>query len=1162
MIGGGRTESLWDQLLVVAKSHPDLPAIDDLNRAPLSFSGLVNAQGHIVNACAQAGIRLGTPVCIWIENRADAAVVITALASRGAVFPLADTMNAALVQRALDQIPDLVLLHDGSAPKWATDTMTANGCAIVELHRAGAWDWVVSSLVEGAADKPKRTLDLADVAVLLSTSGSTGLPKIVPVTSEAIAVTIGRAAKGLDLLPGEKTLNVMALNHVHGLISGVLLPWIAGCCTVMPGPYRAREFLTWLTEARPHWMSCSPAIYADILRRAEAAGLALDRCGLRFVRCGSAALNSTLRDRIKQAFQVPLLEAYGMSEALQIAGVPFADPREGTVGTAIADEIGIFDRSDRLATGQIGEICLRGRTVMSGYLGDNRTAQDGWFRTGDIGYLDDDGFLRVCGRAGDQIIVGGENVAPQEVEEEIAKLTGVAEVAVFAAEHSTFGEQIAAAVVLDADASVSTRDVRSALSTRLPRHKVPSQIVFVDALPVGRTGKVVRSDLAQHFRKQLDALQIKSLKPDRAPESALETWLLYEFSQALRGANVGVAGDFFEFGGTSLDAVELMLSLEQRLDETIHVALLFSAPTVAELAKRMLQDYPNALVKAGLLDAALTTSAQHADDGSSFDLFRGSLPELPSLNETPSEMEPVFILSAPRCGSTLLRVMLAGHPDLFAPPELRLMNFTCLSDWHQKLDGQFRFFRDGLVQAVMSATGVSEDMARDTLEDFAAQGWTSSRVLSWLQDQLAGRTLVDKTPIYALSPSVLSRILHCFPKARFIVLHRNPVDMVKSYEQARMHQIWMYPFTGPPAELAEMIWRQTYETIDAFKDRVDHRRIMHVSFETLVTEPEILMPKMCRFLRVPFDAIVLDPHSDQGLHMTEGLGSAAKMIGDPRFAKHRKIDASRAVSGSEMPAEALTTPTRELASRFGYGTQGEGLPEASIIHRIRLMTSDWGGNAQRLGDVAFGRNLSGRKPPLFWVCQRDFEGKRLGRFLGKDRPFVYFRSGEYIVNRYDMAMDELAKHYARAIVDIQASGPITIGGNCQGAELARATAKQLRTLGRDIALLVALDADFDDPFPVPTAFIFGETSHVNPLIAGDERRAEWNAMYPSYSVDFLPCGHGEYFGAKTKMVDRLSAILIARTSPLAKYNWYPDLLFGLHVVRGRFRAALAKLTRG
>jgi hypothetical protein len=181
--------------------------------------------------------------------------------------------------------------------------------------------------------------------------------------------------------------------------------------------------------------------------------------------------------------------------------------------------------------------------------------------------------------------------------------------------------------------------------------------------------------------------------------------------------------------------------------------------------------------------------------------------------------------------------------------------------------------------------------------------------------------------------------------------------------------------------------------------------------------------------------------------------------------------------------------------------------------------------------------------------------------LGKDRPFVYFRSGDYIVNRYDKEMDALAADYARTIVDIQPSGPITIGGNCQGAELARATAKQLRALGREIALLVALDADFDDPLPVPTAFIFGETSHINPLIEGDERRAVWTAMYPSYSVDFLPCGHGEYFGAKTKMVDRLSAILIARTSPLAKYNWVPDVLFGIHAVRSWVREALEKLRR-
>jgi acyl-CoA synthetase (AMP-forming)/AMP-acid ligase II/acyl carrier protein len=1065
-----------------------------------------------------------------------------------------------LIERALDQVPDLVLLHDRSAPDWVTDTMAARGCAIAEIHRIAVWEWAVAKTHDGDDHAAKRKADLTDVAILLSTSGSTGLPKIVPVTHEAIAATIQRAAQGLDLVPGEKTLNVMALNHVHGLISGVLLPWIAGCCTVMPGPYRAADFLRWMQDARPSWMSCSPAIYADVLRRAEAESVALDSYGVRFVRCGSAALNSTLRDRIKRAFGVPLLEAYGMSEALQIAGVPYADPREGTVGTAVVDEIGIFDGATRRDTGQMGEICLRGRTVMSGYLGAPRRAQDDWFRTGDIGYLDGDGFLRVCGRSGDQIIVGGENVAPQEVEEEISKLPGVAEVAVFAAEHSSFGERIVTAVVLEAGATLNARELRDALLDRLPRHKVPSQTIFADALPVGGTGKVARSKLAAHFKDQLELAEAANdLRP---PTGALETWLLHEFSQVLRGVEIGIDSDFFEMGGTSHDAVELTLSLEERLDETIHVALLFAAPTVAELAARMRRDYPTALERAELAEPMSPDDTQRATGGDAFEAFRASLPVLPPVQDPPSDQEPVFILSAPRCGSTLLRVMLAGHPDLFAPPELRLMNFADLSDWSQALDGQFRFFRDGLVQAVMAATDMPEDTARKTLDGFAQDGWSSARVLTWLQDQVPGRTLVDKTPIYALTPSVLSRIHASFPKARFIVLLRNPVDMVRSYEQARMHQVWMYPQPGGSADLAQMIWRQTYQTIDAFRDRVEHKRIMHVSFETLVREPEILMPKICRFLRVPYDTAVLTPHEDPTLRMTKGLGPAARMIGDPRFAKHRKIDASRAGSGSVSPLGAMSDATRALAAKFGYGTQGQDAPEASIVHRMRLMTADWGKGAQRLGDFAFGRNLSDETLPLFWVCQRDFEGRRLGRVLGKRQPLIYLRSGDYIVNRYDRAMDDLAKHYARTIADIQPSGPIAIGGNCQGAELARATAKQLRALGREIALLIALDADFDDPLPVPTAFVFGQTSHANPLRTGDARRAVWDGMYPSHSVDVLPCGHGKYFGVKTKMVDRLADIIVARCSTLEGRKARIGKRVSLRAVLGKTRRVFAKFARG
>lgn len=1121
---------LADRITRNAEAYPDLPAIDDLRRPRLSFSALADAHECLRKAFRDNGIFHGTPVCTWFENRADSAVIITALATRGAVFPMADTITAATFERAVANIHGMALVHDGTAPDWLAKVIAATGNPVVEIRSGKDWTWWFSSVAPESRFAPAPDPDPSLIALYLNTSGSSGAPKFVPVTAEAIALTTDRAARGLQLSPGEKTLNVMALNHVHGLVSGVFLPWSAGCCTVMPGPYRAKDFLTWLEEVAPQWISCSPAIYADILRRAETSNVSLkDIPGLRFVRCGSAALDSTLRGRIRQAFNVPLLEAYGMSEALQIAGVPFDDPKEGSVGKVIADEIGIFDGETQLKAGQTGEIRLRGRTIMPGYLGDTKRLDAEWFQTGDLGHLDEDGFLFVSGRLGERMIIGGETVAPQEIEHEILQLGGISEAVVFPFLHPVLGESVMAAVVPMPGTPLHDGAMRKALSERLPHFKVPARFFIVNELPLNATGKIVRADATRHFCDQFEDQQAGGLRLDEPPQDPLEAWLQSAFARVLNDPLFGVESDFFEMGASSHDVVELLLTLEEFLGETVHVPLLFSAPTVRSLASRIRLDYPNASARFGVANQGNSSDAPPGGEALSFESFCRSLPQFVPPPAHESNSAPAFILSAPRCGSTLLRVMLAGHPKLFAPPEMRMMNFASLAEWRGALDGKYRFFRDGLVQAVMSAKNIPETEARKELDAMADQGWTSVQVMEWLEGALNGRVIVDKTPIYALRGDVLSYLKRSFPKARYIVLRRNPVDMVKSFEKARMHQSWMYPNETQPAALAEMIWRKTYETIEAFAEKVDTRYIMTTSFEDLVSDPAGVLPKICRFLRVPFDPVVLDPHADDVHRMTKGLSATARMIGDPRFKTHGAIDATRAVSGFGIPQGHLSNATRILASKIGYSEHHAEGPDDQVLSRLRNMTAQWGKSAKRIGDFGFGLESSVVKSPIFWVCQQQNEGESLGKALGQTQPLVYFRSGHQVANRYDISIAVIARVYAKNIVEHQPSGPIILGGNCQGADVARETARELLKLGREIAQFIALDADFDDDLPVRTAFFFGAKSHLNPLRNGNDRHTTWRSLYPSYTVDFLPCRHGEYFG--DRIVGKLARLLKTRLNP-------------------------------
>ncbi|MCG6903430.1 MAG: AMP-binding protein [Rhodobacter sp.] len=1113
---------IGSRLEELALRHGDLPALDDLFRAPLDYSALTRRIRDIRSMVAAAGIAAGARVALWMANRADAAIWLTALGESCECLPLVPTMPSGSVLQAFRALSPVALITDGSDGDTCRAAIAETGTPrLVVTAKPKSWDWTLAGrLGPPAPDHPAASANA--VAYYLMTSGSTGVPKIVPVCHQAIALTTGRAADGLALRPGEAALNIMQLNHVHGLMSGVFLPWMGAGCTVMPGEYSAERFLDWYDRARPAWFSTSPAIFRDILRRAAASGQELGHEGLRFVRCGSAALDPALRADIERAFAVPVLNAYGMSEALQIAGVPAGRGPRNSVGLPLADEVGIFDGDTRLAqAGAQGEIRIRGRTVMPHYAGDPGRGQgfrDGWFETGDIGHLDVDGFLFVAGRLGDRINLGGEMLDPALIEAALQALDGIEECVCFGVPHDLLGEALSAAVVLAPSAVLDAEAVRRAARNVLPASQVPGQVHLVDAIPRDRNGKINRKEIANSFARPDvgDLARQGAGDTGPAPDGAIETWLFDSFRRILRNDALDVNSDFFDQGGTSLDMMELLLEIEEKLGETIHLPALFNAPSVRRLAAFLARQYPAEV-------ARITQRAPHVAPGGqagpSQDLwasFRASLPGFKGPPLAQSSASPVFILSAPRCGSTLLRVMLAGHGQVFAPPEMRLLGFHSVDQWAARHDGAFRLFRDGLVQAVMSATDCDEAGARDWLAHAETDRRPVEHVYDHLQRNLGSRLIVDKTPHYALSAAVLKSIRNRFAAPRFLVLHRNPYEMKRSFIKARMDQLWMYGGGIDPGALAEMIWTESYSNIKAFTETLDPRRVTHLHFEDLVTDPGDTMARVCRFLRLPFDPAMLDPYADPDRRMTAGLAMGSKMIGDPQFLRHRAIDPARAGSGFTFPdRNGLAAETQALAGRNGYAREGDARPEPRALAYQRNMVRTWGGQSEALDDFVFAFNRQAPGTPILWVSQQEHEAAELSAALGPLQPLYYMRSGHLLVGRHDRGIDELAENYVRSIETRYPDGPIILGGNCQGADVARAMCRIFLARKREVALLVVVDADFTAPLDVAVAHIFGSESHRNPFLNGRDPRPAWNTQYPEHSVDFLPCKHGYYFRGET-----------------------------------------------
>jgi acyl-CoA synthetase (AMP-forming)/AMP-acid ligase II len=309
----------------------------------------------------------------------------------------------------------------------------------------------------------------------------------------------------LELGADDRCLNIMPLFHIHGLIAAVLSSLAAGggiFCT--PG-FNALRFFGWMGEARPTWVTAVPTMHQAILARATRNRETIATVPLRFIRSSSAALPVPVFRALEETFGCPVIESYGMTEAThQMASnrLPPGLRKPGTVGAAAGPEIAIMDGAGSLLNqGETGEVVIRGPNVTPGYQNNPRANAEaftgGWFRTGDQGHLDADGYLTITGRLKEIINRGGEKIAPREVDDVLMEHPAVAQAVTFAMAHDKLGEEVAAVIVLKEGASAGERDIRDFAAKSLADFKVPRRVLFVDEIPKGATGKLQRIGLAE-----------------------------------------------------------------------------------------------------------------------------------------------------------------------------------------------------------------------------------------------------------------------------------------------------------------------------------------------------------------------------------------------------------------------------------------------------------------------------------------------------------------------------------------------------------------------------------------------------------------------------------------------------------------------------------------
>ncbi len=564
------------------------PAFLAPGREPLRYDELLDLIERTGRRLRALGLGPGARIAVVLPNGPELASAFLALASCSACAPLNPALRRADFEFALGSLrADALLVEEEGANGPAAAAARALGVRILRLRRGGPAGWfeLLGADGEEALDWPAPD----GTALLLHTSGTTSRPKLVPLSAANLCASARHIAASLALSPEDRCLNILPLFHIHGLAAAVLATLASGGSVVLTDGVYAAGFFDWLEEFRPTWYTAVPTMHQGILARAGEHRALLAELRLRFVRSSSAPLPKAVAAALEDAFEAPVIEAYGMTEAAhQIASNPLPPGRRkfGSVGLPAGPDIAVLSPDGKLLpAGETGEVVIRGPNVTAGYEGnDQANAEafvDGWFRTGDLGRFDEDGYLNLAGRLKELINRGGEKISPREIDEVLMEHPAVRQAVAFAIPHAQLGEEVAAAVELRPGADVDERSLREWAAARLPVFKVPRAIRIVDEIPKGPTGKLQRNGLAA----QLGLGATPAIEAHYvAPRNPLEQRIAAVWRELLPGRPVGVRTPFEDLGGDSLLAMRMLAAVAAREGQRIPETWLLGERTIEALA--------------------------------------------------------------------------------------------------------------------------------------------------------------------------------------------------------------------------------------------------------------------------------------------------------------------------------------------------------------------------------------------------------------------------------------------------------------------------------------------------------------------------------------------------------------------------------------------------
>ncbi len=922
-------EELFEQK---AKATPDAIAIEFDGRK-ITYQEVDEKANRIANFLRRLGIETGSLVAIFMERSSDLFSCMLGILKAGAVYvPMDTAYPKARIGLMLEDTKASVLLTQESL----LESLPESNAKLVCLDR----DW--RKITGESAEKPKSGRQSGDPAYIIYTSGSTGIPKGVVVPHRAIV----RLVINTDYIPldsGDRIAQVSnaSFDAATFEIWGAFLN--GGTLVAMPKDIvlSSREFVKQLRESQITALFLTTALFNQLSNDAPGAFSSLKTLMFGGEACDPGAIRKVLENDPPNR----LLHVYGPTENTTFSTWYWVKQvRENAttvpIGRPVANStMYVLDANRQpVPVGVPGELYVGGDGLALGYFNRPELTAERFiespfgidqsthlYKTGDLVRYLSDGNVEFLDRIDHQIKLRGFRIELGEIESALRSHSAIKDSVVLAREDIPGNRQLAAYLIAKDGQLPGSSELRQFLQEKLPDYMIPSFFVQMETFPINPNGKVDRKAFPVPEQTRPD-----SAKAYVEPRTALEKYLAGLWQEILNVPKIGIYDDFFELGGNSIQAAVFINRLQKEFNQEAQVRSVFLAPTVAEFAMYVNEYYPEMVkerfgeveissveLKDKLTDGKLSSSII---DETIIAQFRSTIVPLGSRKIVSRKKNPpaIFLLSPPRSGSTLLRVMLAGNPRLFSPPELELLSFNNLQERKTELSRQYSLWLEATVRAIMELKSCSAEKAETLMRELEGQSLPVNEFYALLQEWMGERILVDKTPTYALDMNVLRRAEEDFENTLYIHLKRHPYASIYSFLEAKLDQnFFRYEHDFGRRELAELIWMVCHDNILEFLSSIPKERQYALKFEQLVSDPQDVLEGLCGFIGIDYHPDMMKPY--HGKKMTDPVKKSSQMVGDFKFYLRKKIDTEVIDRWKKFHTQDfLSNSSWDIAVRLGY----------------------------------------------------------------------------------------------------------------------------------------------------------------------------------------------------------------------------------------------------